>query len=162
MDYKKVRTETEAITRNKEDFYKQTNNIYETVAILSKRANQISVEMKTELDAKLSEFASPTDNLEEIFENREQIEIARFYERLAKPTLIAIDEFFNNKIYFFRIDFEYPGEILSDFLRMQAFSYPLKNHFVEYFIHILIPHTDSAMKHLSARIELLCSGCMMN
>ena len=100
MDYKKIRTETEAITRNKEDFYKQTNNIYETVAILSKRANQISVEMKTELDAKLSEFASPTDNLEEIFENREQIEIARFYERLAKPTLIAIDEFFNNKIYF--------------------------------------------------------------
>lgn len=104
MDYKTVRTETEAITRNKEDFYQRTNNIYESVAILSKRANQISVEMKTELDEKLSEFASPTDNLEEIFENREQIEIAKFYERIAKPTLISIDEFLNNKIYFKRPD----------------------------------------------------------
>ncbi|MCD4773153.1 MAG: DNA-directed RNA polymerase subunit omega [Bacteroidales bacterium] len=102
MDYKKVRTETEAITRNKEDFFEQTNNIYETVSILSKRANQIAVEMKSELDSKLMEFASPSDNLEEIFENREQIEIARYYERLAKPTLISIDEFLNKKIYFKR------------------------------------------------------------
>jgi len=100
MDYKSIRTETEAITRNKEDFYQQTNNIYETVSILSKRANQITVEMKSELDSKLSEFASPTDNLEEIFENREQIEIARFYERLPKPTLISINEFLNENIYF--------------------------------------------------------------
>ena len=100
MNYKDIRTETEAITRNKEDFYEQTNNIYESVAILAKRANQIAVEMKSELDAKLSEFATPTDNLEEIFENREQIEIARFYEHLSKPTLIAIDEFLNKKIYF--------------------------------------------------------------
>ncbi|MCF8228021.1 MAG: DNA-directed RNA polymerase subunit omega, partial [Bacteroidales bacterium] len=78
MDYKKIKTETEAITRNKEDFYNQTGNIYETVAILSKRANQISVELKTELEQKISEFATSTDNLEEIFENREQIEIAKF------------------------------------------------------------------------------------
>jgi DNA-directed RNA polymerase subunit K/omega len=100
MDYKKIRTETEAVTRNKDDFYNQTGNIYETVAILSKRSNQIAVELKTELEQKISEFATTTDNLEEIFENREQIEIARFYERLPKPTLIATHEFLNHKIYF--------------------------------------------------------------
>lgn len=100
MDYKKVKTNTEAITRNKEDFYNQTGNIYETVAIMSKRANQVSLELKAELEQKISEFASTTDNLEEIFENREQIEIAKFYERLPKPTLIAVYEYLNEKIYF--------------------------------------------------------------
>ncbi len=100
MDYKKIKTDTEAVTRNKEDFYNQTGNIYETVAILSKRANQISVELKTELEQKISEFATSTDNLEEIFENREQIEIAKFYERLPKPSLISIYEYLNQKIYF--------------------------------------------------------------
>ena len=100
MDYKKIKTETEAVTRNKDDFYNHTGNIYETAAILSKRANQISVELKTELEQKISEFATSTDNLEEIFENREQIEIAKFYERLPKPTLISIYEFLNEKIYF--------------------------------------------------------------
>mgnify|MGYP006278527159 CR=1 FL=1 len=100
MDYKKVKTDTEAITRNKEDFYNQTGNIYETVAIMSKRANQISLELKAELEQKISEFASTTDNLEEIFENREQIEIAKFYERLPKPTLISVYEFLNKKVYF--------------------------------------------------------------
>jgi DNA-directed RNA polymerase subunit K/omega len=100
MDYKKIKTENEAVTRNKDDFYNHTGNIYETVAILSKRANQISVELKTELEQKISEFATTTDNLEEIFENREQIEIAKFYERLPKPTLIAIYEFLNDKIYY--------------------------------------------------------------
>jgi DNA-directed RNA polymerase subunit K/omega len=100
MDYKKVKTDTEAVTRRMSDFDAPTGNIYETVAILSKRANQISLEMKEELNQKILEFASSTDNLEEIFENREQIEIARFYERLPKPTLIAIQEFLDNKIYF--------------------------------------------------------------
>lgn len=99
MDYKKIRTDYEAVTRNKENFYKVTGNIYETVSVLSKRANQISQEMKTELEQKISEFATTTDNLEEIFENREQIEIARYYEKLPKPTLIAIQEFLDNKIY---------------------------------------------------------------
>ena len=70
MDYKKVKTETIATTRNIEDFTNGTNNIYETVSILSKRANQISLEMKEELKQKISEFTSSTDNLEEIFENR--------------------------------------------------------------------------------------------
>lgn len=100
MDYKKVKTDTTAVTRNKNDFYAQTGNIYETVAILAKRANQISLEIKEELDKKIEEFASPTDNLEEIFENREQIEISRYYEQLPKPTLIAIHEFLNEQIYF--------------------------------------------------------------
>ena len=100
MDYKKVKTETTAVTRDKHRFYEQTGNIYKSVSILSKRANQIGLEMKEELNRKIEEFATPTDNLEEIFENREQIEIARFYEHLPKPTLIAIHEFLNTQIYF--------------------------------------------------------------
>ena len=100
MDYKKVKTETTAVTRDKHRFYEQTGNIYKSVSILSKRANQIGLEMKEELNRKISEFATPTDNLEEVFENREQIEIARFYEHLPKPTLIAIHEFLNTQIYF--------------------------------------------------------------
>ena len=100
MDYKKVKTDTTAITRRIRDFDEPTGNIYETVAILSKRANQISLEMKEELNQKIQEFATTQDNLEEVFENREQIEIARFYERLPKPTLIAVYEFENGKVYY--------------------------------------------------------------
>jgi len=100
MDYKKVKTETTAVTRKIRDFDEPTANIYETVSIITKRANQISVEMKEELDQKIQEFSTSQDNLEEIFENREQIEIARFYERLPKPTLIAVHEFSNDKIYY--------------------------------------------------------------
>lgn len=99
MDYKKIKTESTAVTRQKDRFYEQTGNIYETVAVLSKRANQIGLEIKKELDIKIEEFAPATDNLEEVFENREQIEIAKFYERLPKPTLIAVHEFLNEKIY---------------------------------------------------------------
>ena len=99
MDYKKVKTETSAITRKMRDFDLETVNIYESVVILSKRANQISLEIKEELNKKLAEFASPNDNLEEIFENREQIEIAKFYERLPKPTLISIHEFLSHQVY---------------------------------------------------------------
>ncbi len=99
MDYKKIKTETTTITRHKEKFYEQTGNIYETVVVLSKRANQIAQDLKQELDKKVSEFASSNDNLEEVFENREQIEIAKYYERLPKPTLLAIHEFMNNQIY---------------------------------------------------------------
>ena len=100
MDFKKVRTETTVVTRQKDQFYKGTGNIYETVAILTKRANQIASEMKEELNKKIEEFATNNDSLEEVFENREQIEIAKFYERLPKPTLIAIHEFLNDQIYF--------------------------------------------------------------
>lgn len=95
-----MKTETTAVTRDKHRFYEQTGNIYKSVSVLSKRANQIGLEMKEELNRKIAEFATTTDNLEEIFENREQIEIAKFYEQLPKPTLISIHEFLNTQIYF--------------------------------------------------------------
>ena len=100
MDYKKSNAPLTTVTRNLDDMDSQTENIYQTVAILAKRANQISVELKQELNTKLEEFASFTDNLEEVFENREQIEISKFYERLPKPTLIATQEFLEGKVYF--------------------------------------------------------------
>lgn len=100
MDIKKVKTDTTAVTRRMRDFNNQTENVYETVAILSKRANQISLEFKEELNKKISEFATSNDNLEEVFENREQIEIAKYYERLPKPTLVSVHEFLNDQVYF--------------------------------------------------------------
>ena len=100
MDYKKSNAPLTTITRNLDDLDRNTENVYQTVAILAKRANQISVELKQELNTKLEEFASFTDNLEEVFENREQIEISKFYERLPKPTLIATQEFLEGKVYF--------------------------------------------------------------
>jgi DNA-directed RNA polymerase subunit K/omega len=98
MDFKKLKIDTTAVTRNMTDLNRPTGNIYETVSILAKRANQISHDMKEELNSKIEEFAIPTDNLEEVFENREQIEIAKFYEHLPKPTLIATSEFLSGKI----------------------------------------------------------------
>lgn len=100
MDYKRITASTNTETRDLELLSKSTGNIYESVRILAKRANQISTEMKQDLDAKLLEFASYSDNLEEIFENHEQIEISRFYEKLPKPSLIAIDEMEHEEIYF--------------------------------------------------------------
>ncbi len=100
MDYKKTTADLTTATRDLRDFDGKTGNIYESIAIISKRANQISAEIKEELTNKLAEFASSTDNLEEIFENREQIEISKFYERLPKPSLIAIQEFTDSKIYY--------------------------------------------------------------
>ena len=100
MSYKKNNAETSTITRDLRAMDTETGNIYETLAIISKRANQISAEMKEELTGKLSEFATHTDNLEEIFENREQIEVSKQYERLPKPTLVATKEFLQGKIYF--------------------------------------------------------------
>lgn len=100
MDYKKLNADTEAVTRTMRNFDEETGNIYETLAILAKRANQISKDLKEELHEKIEEFTSASDNLEEIFENREQIEMARFYERLPKPSLLAIQEFLEDKIYY--------------------------------------------------------------
>lgn len=100
MDYKKTNADLTTTTRDLRDLDTKTENLYESIAIISKRANQISAEMKEELTNKLAEFASHTDNLEEIFENREQIEISKYYERLPKPSLIAINEFLENKIYY--------------------------------------------------------------
>ena len=91
---------TSTITRDVRQLDTKTDNVYESLVIIAKRANQISNNLKEELNGKLSEFASSNDNLEEIFENREQIEISKHYERLPKPTLIAVDEFLNDKIYY--------------------------------------------------------------
>lgn len=88
------------VTRDLRELDKPTDNLYESIVVISKRANQIGVDIKEELNSKLAEFASNSDNLEEVFENREQIEISKHYERLPKPTLVAIDEFLNNKVYF--------------------------------------------------------------
>ncbi|MBL7896325.1 MAG: DNA-directed RNA polymerase subunit omega [Bacteroidia bacterium] len=100
MDFKKTNAELTTVTRDIRKFDGVTGNIYEAVAIMSKRANQISSEMKEELSAKLQEFSSHSDNLEEIFENREQIEISKFYEKLPKPSLISVQEFLEDKIYY--------------------------------------------------------------
>ncbi len=88
------------MTRNLNDLDVETDNIYQTVIVAAKRANQISVEMKQELNRKLEEFASYTDNLEEVFENPEQIEISKFFERLPKPSLISLQELTDDQIYF--------------------------------------------------------------
>jgi DNA-directed RNA polymerase subunit K/omega len=100
MDYKKTNAAPSTVTRNLSDFDQETGNIYESLVIASKRSDQISLELKEELKQKLEEFASYSDNLEEIFENREQIEISKFYEKLPKPTLIALQEFLEKKINF--------------------------------------------------------------
>ena len=94
------------ITRNVADFAKETGNVYESISIISKRANQISVKIKEELNSKLAEFATTVDNLEEIFENREQIEISKYYERMPKPTSVATDEFLAGKIMFRKPDID--------------------------------------------------------
>jgi DNA-directed RNA polymerase subunit K/omega len=88
------------ITRDLRDLDKTTDNIYESIVVMSKRANQISNNIKEELSQKLSEFTSSNDNLEEVFENREQIEISKHYEKMPKPSLIAVQEFLEGKIYY--------------------------------------------------------------
>ena len=86
------------ITRDTDKIYSKTGNIYESVVIISKRARQIAVNIKEELNSKLADFATTVDNLEEVFENREQIEISKFYERMPKPTSTAIEEFMEGKL----------------------------------------------------------------
>jgi DNA-directed RNA polymerase subunit K/omega len=86
------------VTRDMDNIAKKTGNIYESLVVISKRARQISVNVKEDLNSKLAEFASTVDNLEEIFENREQIEISKFYEKLPKSTNVAIEEFIDDKI----------------------------------------------------------------
>lgn len=99
MDFKKSNAPLNTVTRDMLAISQQTGNVYETVCVIGKRANQISLELKKELEKKLQEFAS-SDNLEEISENREQIEISKFYEKLPKPTLIATQEYIEKKLYF--------------------------------------------------------------
>ncbi len=100
MSYKKNNAPLTTTTRNLMDFAQATDNIYESVVIMSKRANQITTEIKNDLSQKLREFGGKADSLEEEFDNREQSEISRFYERMAKPTLIAEQEMLDNEIYF--------------------------------------------------------------
>ena len=100
MDYKKSNAPLTTTTRDLIKMSEDTGNIYETVCIIAKRANQIAGEMKNDLEKKLQEFASLNDNLEEISENREQIEISRYYEKLPKPTLIATQEYLEGKIHY--------------------------------------------------------------
>lgn len=100
MDYRKSNAPVNTITRDMMKLSEDTGNVYETVMIIGKRANQLSVEMKQDLEKKLQEFASYNDNLEEVFENREQIEISRYYEKLPKSTLIATQEYEEGKVYY--------------------------------------------------------------
>ena len=99
MDYKKSKAPVNTVTRNIMDLCDETGIFFESVAIIAKRANQISAEIKQDLSKKLAEFASYNDSLEEVFENREQIEISRYYEKLPKPTLLATEEFVEGNIY---------------------------------------------------------------
>jgi DNA-directed RNA polymerase subunit K/omega len=92
--------QSSVVTRDIESIIAPTGNLYESVAVISKRARQISVNIKEELNNKLAEFATTVDNLEEVFENREQIEISKFYERMPKPTTTAIEEFLEGKVNF--------------------------------------------------------------
>lgn len=100
MDIKKNNVPNNTVTRKLTDIDAQTGNIYESVVVISRRANQIATQLKQELNRKLADFSSTTDTLEETFENREQIEISRYYERLPKPTLIATEEFLEGEVYF--------------------------------------------------------------
>ncbi|MGC3978854.1 MAG: DNA-directed RNA polymerase subunit omega [Paludibacteraceae bacterium] len=100
MDYKKFNTPTSTITRDMNSLCENVGNVYETVAIIGKRSNQIDAELKIELDKKLQEFASYSDSIEEVFENREQIEISRFYEKMPKANLLATQEFIEDKVFY--------------------------------------------------------------
>ena len=99
-------------TRDIDSMAKPTGNIYQSVAVISKRARQLSTSIREELNSKLAEFASTVDNLEEVFENREQIEISKFYERMPKPSTVATEEFLNEEIRF-RVPEEVEEETLD-------------------------------------------------
>lgn len=100
MDYKKTNAPTNCITRDVVEMADKTGNVYESVAICSKMADQVNADIRKELYKKLEEFSSFNDNLEEIHENREQIEVSKYYEKLPKPTNIAIEEFMNDNVYY--------------------------------------------------------------
>ena len=104
MDVKKINAPASTVTRDLDKLDKETGNIYESVRIIAKRSNKISVDLKQELNRKLEEFAYYTDNLEEVFENREQIEISKAYERMPNPALLATQEFIEDKVYHRRND----------------------------------------------------------
>lgn len=102
MDLKKSNAPLTTITRDVSKIDAKTGNIYEAIMIIAARATQIGVDLKKELNDKLDEFAANAENLEEVFENKEQIEVSRFYEKLPKPTAIAVQEWLEDRIYFRR------------------------------------------------------------
>lgn len=106
MKNKNTEAAFSTITRNLNELEMPTGNIYEAITIIAKRSNQISLGIKEELTSKLNEFATTSDNLEEIFENREQIEISKYYERMPKSNALAISEFLNDEVYFRRPEVE--------------------------------------------------------
>ena len=99
MDFKKINAPTSTVTYDRDKIDSQSENIYKAISIISKRTVQINEDIKKELISKLEEFATPTDSLEEIFENKEQLEVSKFYERLPKPHAIAIQEWLEDKVY---------------------------------------------------------------
>lgn len=100
MDLKKSNAPVNTITYNKTLIEERTGNVYEAITIMAKRSNQINSEIKKELTEKLEEFATYNDSLEEIFENKEQIEVSKFYEKLPKPHALAVQEWLEDKIYY--------------------------------------------------------------
>ena len=100
MEYKNTKAPNTTITYDKNKIEAQTNNIYEAITIIAKRADQISMDLKNELVEKLEEFATYTDSLDEVFENKEQIEVSKFYEKLPKPHALAVQEWEEGKIYY--------------------------------------------------------------
>lgn len=110
MDFKKSKAPIETVTYDRNDIDAPTQNIYESISVIAKRGEQINSEIKKELIEKLEEFATYTDSLEEIFENKEQIEVSKFYEKLPKPHALAIQEWLEDKIYFRNIEDETPEE----------------------------------------------------
>ncbi len=99
MNYTESKAPKTTITYNREDIAEKANNIFEAIVVIGKRAEQISIEIKNELNQKLDDFASHTESLDEVFENREQIEVSKYYESLPKPQAIAVDEWNQNQIY---------------------------------------------------------------
>ena len=100
MDYKDTKAAISTVTYNRNLLEAPTENIYEAISIIAKRADQINEDLKKELVDKLEEFATYNDSLEEVFENKEQIEVSKFYERLPKPTALAVEEWLNGKVYY--------------------------------------------------------------
>lgn len=100
MEENKKHTTNTTITRNTCEFSQVTDNIYETVAMLTKRSNQIAIDVKKELHKKIEDFASNNDTIDEVYENREQIEIVRHYEQMPKPTLVATEEYLEGNLYY--------------------------------------------------------------
>ena len=111
MEEKKKKVPNTTITRNTAEFSQMTGNIYETVVILAKRANQIALAEKKELAKKLEDFRGERDTMDEVFENKEQIEISKYYERQPKPDLVAISEFENGELYYRRAQSANPIDI---------------------------------------------------